>query len=205
MTPLNMARLRTTRRTAFCWELSTCAVRTSSAVRPNFVRAPVAVTSATASPRRTSAPAYVCRPGPASMGIDSPVSMDWSSRIWPWIRRTSAATGLVEGDILMVMQHIANGNTDLFWRQFFRRHLVEQRLEGVVVVLVDERDPDVGIAQFFQRADSAETDAKDDHMGGVSHSFSTLPQMTWHRRAIPGKRRFSGLHCLTWKRAEPNI
>src|ERR1039458_6280416 len=51
-TPLNMARLRTTRRTAFCCELSTCAVRTSSAVRPNFVRVPVAVTSATASPRQ---------------------------------------------------------------------------------------------------------------------------------------------------------
>jgi hypothetical protein len=86
--------------------------------------------------------------------------------------------GLVEGDILMVMQHIANGKTDLFWRQFLRRYLVEQRLEGVVVVLVDERDPDVGIAQFFQRADSAETDAKDDYMGDVSHSFSTLSQMT---------------------------
>ena len=44
------------------------------------------------------------------------------------------------------MQHIANGKTDLLGRQFFRRHLVEQRLEGVVVVLVDERDSDVGIA-----------------------------------------------------------
>ena len=51
-TPLKPARLRTTRRTAFCWELTTCAVRTSSAVRPNLVCAPVAVTSATASPRR---------------------------------------------------------------------------------------------------------------------------------------------------------
>ena len=57
ITLLNIARLRTTRRTAFCWELTTCAVRTSSAVRPNLVRTPVAVTSATASPRRTSAPA----------------------------------------------------------------------------------------------------------------------------------------------------
>jgi hypothetical protein len=76
----------------FCWELSTCAVRTSSAVRPNFVCVPVAVTSATASPRRTNAPANVCRPGLASMGIDSPVSMDWSSKISPSIRRTSVAT-----------------------------------------------------------------------------------------------------------------
>ena len=56
-TPLKAARLRTTRRTAFCWVLTTWAVRTSSAVRPNLVRAPVAVTSASASPRRTNAPA----------------------------------------------------------------------------------------------------------------------------------------------------
>ena len=64
------------------------------------------------------------------------------------LRRTSD-DGLVEGDILMVMQHIPNGKTDLFWGQFFRRYLVEQRLECVVVMLVDERDTDVDIAQFF--------------------------------------------------------
>ena len=55
--PLKMARFRTTRTTVFCWVLSTWAVRTSSAVCPNFVLAPVAVTIAVASPRRTSAPA----------------------------------------------------------------------------------------------------------------------------------------------------
>src|SRR5208283_1025106 len=82
-------------------------------------------------------------------------------------------------------QEIANGKTDLFGRQLVRRHLVEQRLEGVVVVLVDERDPDVGIAQFLERADSAETGAKDDHVGDVRHSFSTLSQIMWRRRAIP--------------------
>lgn len=57
ITPLTAARFRTTRRTAFCWELTTWAVRTSSAVRPNLVRAPVSVTAASASPRRTNAPA----------------------------------------------------------------------------------------------------------------------------------------------------
>ena len=56
-TRLNIARLRTTRITAFCCEPTTLAVRTNSAVRPNLVRGPVASTSATASPRRTSAPA----------------------------------------------------------------------------------------------------------------------------------------------------
>jgi hypothetical protein len=55
--PLKNAKLRTIRRTVFCCELTTCAVRTNSAVRPNLVRIPVAVTCAVASPRRTSAPA----------------------------------------------------------------------------------------------------------------------------------------------------
>jgi hypothetical protein len=53
---------------------------------------------------------------------------------------------LGESDIRTAMQHIANGKTDVLGRPFFRRHLVEQRLEGVLVVLVDERDPDVGTA-----------------------------------------------------------
>ena len=39
------------------YEFPKCAWSTSSAVRPNFVRVPVAVTSATASPRRIIAPA----------------------------------------------------------------------------------------------------------------------------------------------------
>ena len=52
----------------------------------------------------------------------------------------------MKGDILMVMQHITNGKTDLFGRQFLRRHLVKQRLKGVIVVLIDERDADVGSA-----------------------------------------------------------
>jgi len=41
----------------------------------------------------------------------------------------------------------------------------------VVIVLIDERDSHAGIAEFFERADSAETGAKDDHMGDVSHRF----------------------------------
>src|SRR6516162_5209774 len=39
-----------------------------------------------------------------------------------------------------------------------------------VEVLIDERDSHAGIAEFFERADSAETRAKDDHRGDVSHS-----------------------------------
>lgn len=91
-TPLNIARLRTTSNTAFCCELSACAVRISSAVRPKRVRAPVALTTATASPRRTSAPENVCTPAAASIGTDSPVSIEWSSSTLPETIRMSAAT-----------------------------------------------------------------------------------------------------------------
>ena len=41
------------------------------------------------------------------------------------------------------------------------RDLVEQRLEGVVVVLVDEDDVDVGVLQLARRADPAEPAAED--------------------------------------------
>lgn len=46
---------------------------------------------ASASPRRTSAPAKVWNPGPASVPSDSPVNMDWSGRTFPLINCTSAA------------------------------------------------------------------------------------------------------------------
>jgi hypothetical protein len=48
--PLKNTRLRTTENIAFSSVLSTDALRMSSAVRPNFVRSPVAVTSARAGP-----------------------------------------------------------------------------------------------------------------------------------------------------------
>ena len=48
--------------------------------------------NAVASPRRTRAPANVSVPAPASIGRDSPVSIDWSSSTDPPVRCTSAAT-----------------------------------------------------------------------------------------------------------------
>ena len=45
------------------------------------------------------------------------------------------------------------------------RDLVEQRLEGVVVVLVDEHDVDVGVLQLAGRADAGEAAAEDEDAG----------------------------------------
>jgi hypothetical protein len=46
-------------------------------------------------------------------------------------------------------------------------------LESVVVTLVDDRDPDIGIAQFLERADAAEAGAKDYYMSQVSHGLGS--------------------------------
>ena len=103
----------------------------------------------------------------------------------------------------MVMQHIANGKTDLFWRQFFRRHLVGSGWKVWVVVLVNERDPDVGIAQVFERA---ETDAKDDHMGMSVIASPLQSQIMWRRGALPAKKAgFSGCPLTACLRSSWNL
>ena len=80
-------------------------------------------------------------------------------------------------------------------------HLVEQRLEAVVIVLIDERDSQARIAEFFERADSAETGAKDDHMGDVSHSFFRLSQKAMGGQPILRKRPLFFLsHCFAKSR-----
>ena len=43
-----------------------------------------------------------------------------------------------------------------------RGHLVQERLEGVVVVLVDEHDVDVALVQLLRGADPGEAAAEDE-------------------------------------------
>jgi len=38
-------------------------------------------------------------------------------------------------------------------------------------VLLNERDPDVGVAQFLERTKTAEPATEDDYMGNVSHKL----------------------------------
>ena len=49
-----------------------------------------------------------------------------------------------------------------------RGDLVEQRLERVVVVLVDEHDVDVGVLQLARGADAGEPAAEHEHPGARS-------------------------------------
>src|SRR5262249_47726366 len=75
----------------------------------------------------------------------------------------------VEGDVLVAVQQVADGKGHFRGRQLGRRHLVEQRLEGLVVVVAEERDADVRVAQLFERADAAETGAEDDDVWPTRH------------------------------------
>ena len=121
--PLNRARRRMIRVTIFCSELTTCALCTSSAVWPKWVRGPVARTSAIASPRRTSVPANVSVPLLPATGSDSPVSIDWSSRTSPSPIRTSAGTTAPSMSLIVspgtsssagMMRHTPARRTDAF-------------------------------------------------------------------------------------------
>ena len=65
----------------------------------------------------------------------------------------------MERDVIVAVQELADGKTHFCGPQLIGGHLVEQRLESVVVTFVDDRNPDVGIAQFLERADAAEPGA----------------------------------------------
>src|SRR5262252_10954085 len=77
----------------------------------------------------------------------------------------------MEGDVRVAVQQLADGKPHFRARQLIGSHLVEQRLERVIVTLVDERDPDVGIAQFLERADAAEPGTKDYYMRQCRHGL----------------------------------
>ena len=66
------------------------------------------------------------------------------------------------GDVLLPPQHAPQRDRDVRRAQRGRRHLVEQRLEQMMVAAVDERDPHVRTAQRTSRVEAAEA-ATDDH------------------------------------------
>ena len=59
------------------------------------------------------------------------------------------------------MEEIAQRMPDGVRLEQARRHLVQERLEGVVVVLVDQHDVDVGLLQLPCGADTREAAAED--------------------------------------------
>jgi hypothetical protein len=70
---------------------------------------------------------------------------------------------LVDGGVVLVLDEIAERMPDRCRLQQARRQLIEQRLEGVVVVPVDEHDVDVRLLQLLGGADAGEPSADDQH------------------------------------------
>src|SRR5262245_32174888 len=68
----------------------------------------------------------------------------------------------VEPRVALVVEEVADRMPDRGLLQEARRDLVQERLEGVVVVLVDEHDVDVGLLQLLGRADPAKAASEDE-------------------------------------------
>ena len=77
---------------------------------------------------------------------------------------------LVNPRVRLLVNEIANRVADRRLLEQPRRHLVQERLEGVVVVLVDEDDVDIALLQLLHGADAREA-AADDQDAGAPIAF----------------------------------
>ena len=68
---------------------------------------------------------------------------------------------LVNSDVRLLLKEVAQGMSDRCGFEQGGRDLVEERLEGVVVVLVDEHDVDVGVLQLPCGAESRKASPED--------------------------------------------
>ena len=74
----------------------------------------------------------------------------------------------MHADVVLLVKEIADRVTDRRLLEQPGRDLVQQRLEGVVVVLVDEDDVDVALAKLLGSADPAEAATQDQDAGPVA-------------------------------------
>ena len=71
--------------------------------------------------------------------------------------------GQLDADVLVLAQHVADGRRDLARREHARRHLVQERLEQVVVAPVEHVTSTLFAGQPPGRREAAETSAYDHH------------------------------------------
>src|SRR5262249_16772563 len=76
----------------------------------------------------------------------------------------AADHGLMESNVFSGVKKFADGKTDFSWRQLVSRHLVDQRLKGVIVMFVDYREIYIGVSQAFERADTTEPGTQNHYM-----------------------------------------
>ena len=81
---------------------------------------------------------------------------------------------LMEPSVVLLVEEVADRMADGGLLEEPRGHLVQERLEGVVVVLVDEHDVDVALVQLLGGADPGEAapedeDARPRGAGSIAH------------------------------------
>ena len=87
----------------------------------------------------------------------------------------------MEARVVLVVKEIAHRMPNGGLLEQARGNLVQERLEGVVVVLVDEQDVDVALLQLMSRPDPREAAAQDENpgsravrVGAIAHLASTV-------------------------------
>ena len=73
---------------------------------------------------------------------------------------------LVDGDIRLVVEEVAQRMSDRALIEQISGNLIEQGLERVVVVLVDQHDLGIRLLQLARRTEPAESSPQDDHAFG---------------------------------------
>ena len=117
---------------------------------------------------------------------------------------------LVDGDVVLVavVDEVAERVTDGARLEEARRELVQERLEGVIVVPIDEDDVGVGLAQLERRAKPAEPSAEDEHARTVvarAHRAPSVSCACTTRSCRPGLRGapFTTMHESAFRPIPP--
>jgi hypothetical protein len=82
-------------------------------------------------------------------------------------------------DVLLAAQNAADRRGDFGRRKSGGCDLIEQRLEQVIVVLVDHRDVEWLAVQCFRRGETTESGSDDDDARGSCHDFAC-----WNREFV---------------------
>ena len=90
------------------------------------------------------------------------------------------------GHVALITQHPSYGHGDVTWRQRRGRHLIEQRLEQMMIGAVDERDVDRSLAELARGRKAGESAAEDDDVRARgSHSAIMAGSLMEFRRFPP--------------------
>ena len=100
----------------------------------------------------------------------------------PGVQVDAGDGGLGEGQVVLLVHELADGVADRLRVQHVGGHLVEQRLERVVVVAVHQHHVHRCLLELAGGADAPEPGAEDEDERAVGHGLSR------YRRGLPDRR-----------------